>query len=170
MANALEAGRQDVLYQLADELCAGQCRDVGAAPLVDERVASVEAVFSVAPSAGHFAKALTSNTAGWTVPNYIASMRYMKAVLIARTKDIRSDGAIVEVVVWELSQPLPPCTHNFKYRLDFGTPEAARVRYDNERGKGDHRHEGGREAPYAFTSLDTLLDDFERDIQDWSST
>ena len=31
------------------------------------------------------------------------------------------------------------------------------VRYDNERGKGDHRHAGGIETRYEFTDLDTLL-------------
>jgi hypothetical protein len=38
------------------------------------------------------------------------------------------------------------------------------VRYDNERGKGDHRHVDGQEAPYAFTTVEQLLDDFERDV------
>ena len=37
-------------------------------------------------------------------------MQYMEAVLIAHTKDVRSDGAIVEVVIWQLPKPLPPLT------------------------------------------------------------
>jgi hypothetical protein len=41
-----------------------------------------------------------------------------------------------------------------------------RVRYDNERGKGDHRHLGGVEAPYRFRSLERLLADFWRDVND----
>ena len=96
-------------------------------------------------------------------------MQYMKAVLIARAKEIRDDGSIVEVVIWELPQALAPCDHRFKYRLFHGTPTQERVRYDNERGKGDHRHVGGREEPYAFRSIEGLLDDFERDIEDWRS-
>jgi len=91
----------------------------------------------------------------------------MKAVLLARTKDVRIDGSIVEVVVWELSEPLSPCTHTFKYRLYYGTGTESRVRYDNERGKGDHRHIGEKEENYAFTTIDKLLDDFERDIENW---
>jgi hypothetical protein len=43
-----------------------------------------------------------------------------------------------------------------------------RVRYDNEFGKGDHRHIGSVESAYAFVDIPTLLDDFERDINDWS--
>ena len=38
------------------------------------------------------------------------------------------------------------------------------VRYDNETGKGDHRHEGGREEPYHFTAVETLVADFLADI------
>ena len=39
------------------------------------------------------------------------------------------------------------------------------VRYDNETGKGDHRHVGRRAEPYRFTTVDTLLDDFMRDVR-----
>ena len=91
----------------------------------------------------------------------------MKAALLARTRDVRSDGSIVEVVVWELPEPLPPSIHPYKYRLFFGAGDVSRVRYDNERGKGDHRHIGEKEEDYTFTTVDQLLDDFERDIADW---
>lgn len=96
-------------------------------------------------------------------------MQYMKAIPLARTKEVRDDGTIVEVVIWELSEPLQPCMHTFKYRLFYGTALEERVRYDNERGKGDHRHVSGRELTYVFVSVDQLLDDFERDVQNWSS-
>ena len=97
-------------------------------------------------------------------------MQYMKATLLARTKEVRDDGSIVEVVIWELPEPLSPSTHAFKYRLFFGKSGQDRVRYDNERGKGDHRHINGEELSYVFVSVDQLLEDFERDVQDWSST
>jgi hypothetical protein len=96
-------------------------------------------------------------------------MQHMKATLLARVKEVRDNGTIVEVVIWELPEPLPPSKHSFKYRLFYGTPEEARVRYDNERGKGDHRHVAGTELSYVFVSVDQLLDDFERDVQNWSS-
>ena len=38
------------------------------------------------------------------------------------------------------------------------------VRYDNETAKGDHRHEGNREEPYAFMDVETLVTDFLVDI------
>lgn len=97
-------------------------------------------------------------------------MQYIKATLLARTKEVRDDGSIVEVVIWEVPEPLPPSTHLFKYRLYFGMPGAERVRYDNERGQGDHRHVNGEELTYTFRTLERLLDDFERDVQDRRST
>lgn len=96
-------------------------------------------------------------------------MQYMKATLIAQAKEVRDDGSIIEIVVWELAQPLPPCDHHYKYRLFFGASGECFVRYDNERGKGDHRHAGGVESSYEFTDpdLDALLADFERDVTNW---
>jgi len=97
----------------------------------------------------------------------------MKATLIAQAKEVRDDGSIVEIVVWELAEPLPPCAHHYKYRLFFGQSGECFVRYDNERGKGDHRHlcsreyAGGVESAYNFTTLEALLADFERDVTNW---
>jgi hypothetical protein len=91
----------------------------------------------------------------------------MRATLLAHTKEVRDDGAIVEIVIWRVSDPLAPSKHEFKYRLYYGCSGRDRVRYDNERGKGDHRHLNGREMPYAFESVDKLINDFERDIEDW---
>lgn len=81
-------------------------------------------------------------------------MQYMKAKLLAHTKEIRDDGSIVEVVVWALPEPLPPCIHHFKYRPFYGAAGDCRVRYDNERGKGDHRHIGENEHGYDFTNVE----------------
>lgn len=95
-------------------------------------------------------------------------MQYMGALPIARAKEVRDDGTIVEIVIWLLEQPLPPCTHPYKYRLYFGRAGTCRVRYDNERGKGDHIHRDGVEYAYAFTTVAQLLDDFQRDVETWS--
>ena len=93
-------------------------------------------------------------------------MQYMKATLLAHAKEVRDDGAIVEVVIWELPEPLSPSPHRYKYRLFYGWPGKEVVRYDNERGKGDHRHVDGAEQPYAFVTVEQLLDDFESDIHE----
>lgn len=91
----------------------------------------------------------------------------MTAEPIVRAKEIRDDGSVIEIVVWRIPLPLPPCTHPYKYRLYFGAGGHCRVRYENERGKGDHRHVGDRETNYVFVSIEQLLDDFERDIENW---
>lgn len=97
-------------------------------------------------------------------------MQYMSASLLAHTKEVGNDGSIVEVVIREVPEPLSPCVHRYKSRLFYGTPSEERVRYDNERGKGDHRHRGGRDEPDLFLSVEQLLDDFDRDIQDWRTS
>jgi hypothetical protein len=90
-----------------------------------------------------------------------------KAILIVRHKEITDDGFVIEIVIWRLSDPLHGCRHPFKYRLYFGTQTGVCiVRYDNERGKGDHRHGGEREEQYSFTTVKTLLADFRRDVKE----
>lgn len=42
------------------------------------------------------------------------------------------------------------------------------VLYDNERGKGDHRHFGALEVDYAFSNPDQLMLDFNADIARWN--
>ncbi|MEO6972434.1 MAG: DUF6516 family protein [Rhodoferax sp.] len=91
----------------------------------------------------------------------------MQAEPIVRAKETRDDGSVVEIVVWRVPQALEPCTHFYKYRLYFGGDGQCRVRYDNERGKGDHRHFDDIEEPYRFVSLTQLLDDFQYDVETW---
>ena len=69
----------------------------------------------------------------------------------------------VEMVVWTLSRPTAERPHGLKYRLYCGRGRACLVRYDNEAGKGDHRHYGEREEAYFFESLEKLLEDFRND-------
>jgi hypothetical protein len=97
-------------------------------------------------------------------------MQYMKAALLAHSKEVRDDGSIVEIVIWQLPEPMPPSEHNYKYRLFYGWPGREMVRYDNERGKGDHRHVDGEEQSYVFVSVEQLLDDFELDMRKRGAT
>jgi hypothetical protein len=86
----------------------------------------------------------------------------MKARQLFRFKD-RQDSVIVEMVIWALPVATEERPHALKYRLFCGRPDGCVVRYDNESGKGDHRHYGDREEPYQFESVERLLDDFRRD-------
>jgi len=76
-----------------------------------------------------------------------------------------ADGAIREMVIWELPAIDPERPHGLKYRLYYGLNGECLVRYDNERGKGDHRHYGNDEENYRFTSAEQLLIDFQRDVE-----
>ena len=88
----------------------------------------------------------------------------MQARLIFRNKKRLASGAIVEEVVWKLPYPESDRPHGYKYRLAYVRAGKRVVGYDNERGKGDHRHRRGREERYRFISLDRLLADFRADV------
>jgi hypothetical protein len=90
----------------------------------------------------------------------------MRAVLIFRLKNELDDGAIVEMVIWRLPHPVHGSAHDFKYRLYYGRRGRRVVGYDNERGKGGHRHVRGREFPYRFDSPEQLVADFLADVED----
>ena len=91
----------------------------------------------------------------------------MKAMLVQKERVSLGDDRYVEIVMWALPEPTPACAHGFKYRLAYVVNEACVVRYDNERGKGDHKHVGGCEMAYAFATLDRLADDFWADVAQW---
>lgn len=57
---------------------------------------------------------------------------------------------------------------SLKYRLAYVVQGECVLRYDNERGKGDHRHVGTTEWAYAFTTPDQLMLDFNADIARWN--
>lgn len=75
------------------------------------------------------------------------------------------DGHILRMRVWEVPEPVPPSEHRFKYACFYGRPGERVVLYDNERGKGDHRHYGEREEPYTFRSVEALIADFLADVR-----
>ena len=87
-----------------------------------------------------------------------------EALLLLKTRSVNA-GGIVEMVVWQVPTPVPPSEHAFKYRLVFVRVGKRIVGYDNERGKGDHKHIGEREVPYRFVDIETLMADFLRDVE-----
>ena len=76
-------------------------------------------------------------------------------------------AGFIEVVVWRLPQPLSGSTHSLKYWFAYVVNSECVLRYDNEAGKGDHRHAGTEEMPYVFVSVDQLLEDFLADVAAW---
>lgn len=71
-----------------------------------------------------------------------------------------ADGAIIELVVWRVPAPVSPSRHRFKYRVAYVVDGRRVIGFDNERGKGDHMHVGRAEAPYMFSTVEALIEDF----------
>ena len=88
----------------------------------------------------------------------------MKAHSIRNKKLVLGNIAIQERI-WVVPQAVPGCSHSYKYSLALIVDGVCVLRYDNERGKGDHRHFKDRESDYPFVSLETLMDDFQAEVQ-----
>ena len=88
----------------------------------------------------------------------------MKAIRLFHDKTSLPDGSIVEMSIWRLPATDPERPHGLKYSLYFGRPGERFVGYDNERGKGEHKHIGGREMRYRFVSVERLVADFLTDV------
>jgi Family of unknown function (DUF6516) len=89
----------------------------------------------------------------------------MKAHLLLRERIPFSEKSFAELVLWRLSEPLLGSEHPFKYRLAFIQNGVCVLRYDNEPGKGDHKHLPDGEVSYAFQSPEQLIQDFLQDAR-----
>ena len=94
----------------------------------------------------------------------------MKAELLLRERRVMGDDVFVELRVWRVPKAVRGSSHRLKYSLVLIVDGACLVRYDNEAGKGDHRHVGGIEAPYRFVNTNRLLEDFWKDVERWLTT
>ena len=83
----------------------------------------------------------------------------MKAQRIFYDKALLPDGSIFEMVIWQLPKSSSERPHGLKYRLYYGKDNERVVGYDNERGKGDHKHIYNTEKRYRFTSVEKLIAD-----------
>lgn len=97
----------------------------------------------------------------------VGNITNMKAKLMLRERHVIAEDAFVEMVVWRLPEPLSGSRHGFKYRLALVVNGVCVLRYDNEAGKGDHRHQGKEERAYLFSSPQALLRDFWNDVDHW---
>jgi hypothetical protein len=93
----------------------------------------------------------------------------MKADLITRFRNVSDEGTGIEMVVWRVPEPVPPSEHPYKYRLVYVVDGQRIVGFDNERGKGDHKHVGGHELPYEFAGVDRLIADFIQEVEQWKT-
>lgn len=91
----------------------------------------------------------------------------MNARALIDDRKALAEDRFSEIVIWEVPQPMRGSAHSYKYRLAFIVDGVCVVRYDNETGKGDHKHLGEREVPYVFTTLEQLVGDFWADVARW---
>ena len=78
----------------------------------------------------------------------------MKATRIFYDRAEFPDGAIVEMTIWRVPTMLWEAGMHLSTALFYGHQGERIIGYDNERGKGDHRHVEGNEEPYAFSTVE----------------
>lgn len=91
----------------------------------------------------------------------------MRARLLLRERVILDESLFAELVVWRVPVSVRGSAHDLKYSLALVSEGVCVLRYDNEAGKGDHKHMGDMESPYRFTTAERLLDDFWKDVDRW---
>ena len=89
----------------------------------------------------------------------------MRAELLVRRRIGLSENEFIEIVIWKVPDKVKGSDHHFKYRLAYVANGECLLRYDNEAGKGDHRHAGSEETPYRFAGVDRLLPDFLNEVE-----
>ncbi|MGQ0653507.1 MAG: toxin-antitoxin system TumE family protein [Betaproteobacteria bacterium] len=90
----------------------------------------------------------------------------MRAELLLDERHVLSESAFVELVVWRVSAPVRGSQHEYRYRLALVVDGECVLRYDNEAGKGDHRHARDKEQEYRFKNAEQLLADFWSDVEE----
>jgi hypothetical protein len=75
-------------------------------------------------------------------------------------------GNTTEIRLWQVPVD-DERAHGIKYSLVYISQSQRVVGYDNERGKGDHKHIDDIELPYCFTDLRQLKADFLEDVVRW---
>lgn len=87
-----------------------------------------------------------------------------KAMLLQAWRRWLSEEAFVEGVIWRVARPVEGSSHHYKYRLALVARDVCVLRFDNERGKGDHKHVGDVEVAYMFRDPETLIQDFYAEV------
>lgn len=90
----------------------------------------------------------------------------MKATLMRYDRFTDAFGNIIEMKIWSVTiSEHTPC--GVKYSLVYVVNGERVIGYDNERGKGDHKHIEGMQMPYQFKDVDVLTEDFANDVDDY---
>eukprot|EP01037_Dinobryon_pediforme_P010833 gene10833-10913_t len=95
---------------------------------------------------------------------HVGSFSNMKATSLLDERHQLDPVAVVALRIWQVPARVRGSAHAYKYALAYIVDGICVLRYDNEAGKGDHRHIGEREALYRFTTPADLLADFWHDV------
>lgn len=90
----------------------------------------------------------------------------MKAALVRYDRFNDPFGNLVEMKIWSVAVT-EHTAHGVKYSLVYIVNGERVIGYDNERGKGDHKHSSGGQEPYQFRDVDTLVEDFAIDVEEY---
>lgn len=88
----------------------------------------------------------------------------MPAVELMNTRIQISDNAFASIRILQVDPAVQGSHHQYKYSLAYVVDGVCVMRYDNERGKGDHKHIGDKEYPLTFSTIENLIASFHADI------
>jgi hypothetical protein len=91
----------------------------------------------------------------------------MKASLSWDERIQLTETLMAEILIWSVPQPVRGSAHRFKYSLALISYGVCVMRYDNEAGKGDHKHLGERQFAYMFSTIKALQEDFWSDVAEF---
>ncbi|SAK81874.1 hypothetical protein AWB75_05175 [Caballeronia catudaia] len=94
----------------------------------------------------------------------------MNAIRLLRRRVPVDEHSFAAFLVWQVPEPVEGSAHFYKYSVAYIVKGVCVLRYDNERGKGDHKHVGDVETAYAFTTPEQLMTDFWSDVDQWRAS
>jgi len=93
-------------------------------------------------------------------------MPNMSSELLLDERHVLSEAVFAELVIWRVPAPVRGSAQEFRYRLALVVDGKCVLRYDNEAGKGDHKHVGDAQQRYRFKDAEQLLVDFWTDVDE----
>ncbi|EBQ9427486.1 hypothetical protein DMA59_17905 [Salmonella enterica subsp. enterica serovar Potsdam] len=88
----------------------------------------------------------------------------MPAIELMNLRIQVDDNAFASIRILEVDPAILGSNHTYKYSLAYVVNGECVMCYDNERGKGDHKHIGANECPVEFPTIENLIASFQEDI------
>lgn len=85
-------------------------------------------------------------------------------LLIKKRAYFPEEDAFTSITVWAVDPSIRGSQHEYKYSLAYVVHGVCVMRYDNEAGKGDHKHIGDTEFQVTFSGLADLVNQFFDDV------